>query len=86
MTAGTNGAMAVTEGKELEKRNWVGAEAMGVDAEAGTEGLSQRPGGMGRGVALRRHTAREYFLDKKPVSKAAVPGDSVRICQERTWG
>ena len=87
MAPGRDGPGAVSLGEQLEKRNVVSVGwSVGCDAQAGTEGLPQPPGGGGGRVSLSRDPRVARLFDSAPISEASVAGGRVRICQEDVCG
>ena len=82
-TPGSNGAGAVALGVQLEKRDGVAlGETPGIDADAGTEGLPEIPGGGGAGAPLSRAAQGRGCLESAPIMIALISDGRVSIFQE----
>ena len=85
-TAGGDGARAQPLGKDLQQRDGVWRQALGVDRKLVTKGVPEAPCSGGRFDALARHVVLGCCLDSKPISAEAVEGTSVRMVQGDSWG
>ena len=74
VTAGGEGARAQALGEDLDKRDGIGGQAVGVYTEAAAESQPDGPGGVGGSDALRRDT-----LPRRRLNSAEIRSMLVRI-------